>query len=66
MPSPDDLLATVEAADVLGVERSTVSRWVEKGRLVPAQKLPGNTGAFLFKRSHVEDVKRTLDAAAAS
>lgn len=51
---PADLIATVDAADLLGIERSTLSRWVASGRIVPAMKLPGQTGSMLFDRSDVE------------
>lgn len=53
MPS-DDLLSTVETADLIGVERSTVSKMVREARLTPAHKLPGPTGAFVFRRGEVE------------
>lgn len=50
----EDLIGTVEAAEVLGVERSVLTRWVQTGRLPEAIKLPGATGARLFRRSDVE------------
>ncbi len=45
-------IGTSEAATILGVDRSTVTRWVEKGDLTPIDTLPF-TGAFLFSRSEV-------------
>ena len=51
-----DLLATIEAAEVIGVERSTLSRWVASGRISIAHRLPGRNGAVLFARSEVERV----------
>lgn len=59
----NDLLGTVEAAEALGCERSTLSRWVKEGRLTPAHKLPGRNGAFLFTRDEIERV-RIAEAAA--
>lgn len=53
MPA-DDLLSTVETADLIGVERSTISKMVREGRLTPAAKLPGPTGAFVFTRGEAE------------
>lgn len=47
------LITTADAAQMLGVHVATVSRMVASGRLVPAIKVPGKTGAFLF---HPEDV----------
>lgn len=53
-PPPADFLATSEVADHFGVDRSTVTRWVEQGRLEAAHKNPGRTGSFVFKRDVVE------------
>jgi excisionase family DNA binding protein len=53
MPT-DDLLSTTEAADLIGTERSNVSKMVRDGRLVPARKMPGPTGAYVFHRAEVE------------
>lgn len=53
MPNPD-LLSTAEVADLRRVHVRTVHRWVATGRLTPALKLPGGTGAYLFNRSDVE------------
>lgn len=69
MANPDDLIPSVEATDMLGVGRSTLTRWVKSGRLPEAKKLPGATGARLFRRSDIERVaaeeaaKRTAKAA---
>lgn len=51
------LIGTAEAAEVIGVERSTLSHWIAKGRITPAQKLPGKTGVLLFTRAEVERVR---------
>lgn len=56
MPEPTDLLATVEAAKIIGVERSVLSRWVAFGRIAVAHQLPGRNGAMLFDRSEVDRV----------
>lgn len=64
VPKPSDLLSTVEAAAILKVERSTISRWVASGRLTPAHQIGGRTGAFLFTRSDVEKVRDSLAEAA--
>lgn len=42
------LIGTTEAADRLGVDRSTLVLWVQLGKVQPAMKLPGRTGAYLF------------------
>lgn len=65
MPNPDDLIPTVEAAQILGVERSTLTRWAESGKIQVAQQLPGATGARLFRRADIE-AKRDQLAGASS
>ena len=52
-----DLIGSQETAALLGVHYSTLTRWVERGRIVPAMKLKGLRGAFLFERSEVERVR---------
>lgn len=48
-----DLVSSAEAAELLGIDRSGVSRRVRDGELVPAKTLGGKTGAHLFERSDV-------------
>lgn len=62
---PTDLLATVEAAEIIGVERSTLSRWAASGRIKVAHQLPGRNGAVLFARSEVERVAHEYAGATA-
>jgi predicted site-specific integrase-resolvase len=50
------LLSTVETADRLQVDRSTLSRWVQLGRITPAMKLPGLTGSYLFDPEEIDRV----------
>ena len=50
----NDSMTTAEVADALQVHRKTVLRYVAARRLTPVQKLPGTTGAFLFRRRDVE------------
>ena len=52
--TPPTLLAVVEVAERLNVDRSVVRKLVAAGRLTPAMKLPGATGAYLFTESEVE------------
>lgn len=50
MQLEDDELViyTAEAAEILGVDRATVSRWAESGKLQVLRKLPGPNGVYLF------------------
>lgn len=56
-------LTTAEACEILAKDRATITRWVEAGKLTPAHKLPGRTGAFLFSRADVEKLAAELAAA---
>lgn len=56
---PDDLITTQAALEILTyADPSSVVRLVKEGALIPALKLPGKTGAYLFRR---EDVERLRD-----
>lgn len=49
MQSTDELLIGVaEASEVLGVSKTTVTRWAKSGRLPVIRKLRGETGGWLF------------------
>lgn len=50
------VIGSAEACSILGVDRSTLVRMVQAGRLVAATKLPGPSGAYLFDRETVEQL----------
>lgn len=52
--TPPPLVGSKEACRLLDINRSTITRWVASGRLVPFAKVPGTTGGFLFALSDVE------------
>lgn len=52
MHNTTELLSTAEAAELLQRDRSTVTRWVQSGRLTAALRTPG--GVLLFRRSDIE------------
>jgi len=58
------LIGSRAAADRLGVEVSTVTRYVTDGILVPATKLDGRNGAYVFHRADVEELASALAASA--
>lgn len=66
MSNPPNLLATAEVCAILSVRPSTISRWVESGRIKTAHKLPGHTGAFLFDPAEVDRVQTLLTERQAS
>lgn len=46
-------MTAAQAAARLGVDRKTILRWIADGRL-PAVKLAGRTGAYLFDPADVD------------
>ena len=49
-----ELVPSVEACDILGIDRSTLSRWAKDGKIRPALKLGGLRGPMWFTRADVE------------
>lgn len=49
-----DLITTAMVAQMLHRDVSTISRMVARGDLVPAVKVPGTRGAYLFRRADIE------------
>lgn len=56
-PQIDDLLTSREVADRLGVNRRTVTRWAESGRLRIAERIDKLRGAYLFRPEDVEQAR---------
>ena len=54
--SNPDLIGSAEAAQIIGCDRSNLSRWVAMGRMTYAMQLPGHNGAVLFTRDEVDRV----------
>ena len=48
-----DEITVAEAAVLIGVDRSTINRWITRGRLTPTRKLPGRTGTTLVSSDDV-------------
>lgn len=58
---PDDLMTTTDALTVLGVDRSTLTRWVAQDKLTPV--LGGGKGqAFIFRADDVHRLARERKA----
>jgi excisionase family DNA binding protein len=66
MPSAPDLVGSDEAARLIGINRATLTRWVQAGKITPLMKLPGITGAVLFHRRDVEKLAAEPNAGKAS
>lgn len=54
-----DLLTSTQAGQIIGKSGRTVVRMAEKGLVRTAGKLPGDNGAFLFRRSDIEALLNT-------
>ena len=52
--SKTDLLRSIEAAEILEVDRATFNRWVARGDIPIESQFPGATGGRLFRRIDVE------------
>lgn len=61
-----EYITAAEAADLLGVDRRSVVRFIDNGDLTALDKLPGRTGAYLFNREDVERFAETRSKANAS
>lgn len=64
MSNPRLAITSDEAATLLGVDRRSVVRFVDRGELTPSLKLPGRTGAYLFERADVEQLQQQRAGAA--
>jgi excisionase family DNA binding protein len=51
MQATPDLIGTEEVAAIFGVDRSTVTRWVQAEKLTPAVS---GRGFYLFDRAAIE------------
>ena len=49
-----DLRGSKEACDRIGVDRSTLSRWIKDGTAKPAMQLAIANGAYLFTNAEIE------------
>lgn len=63
MAPVNDLLTAEQAAERAGVNRRTISKWADSGRLPVALRLPGATGARLFRVSDVDAATDPVKAA---
>lgn len=59
-----ELIRTKDAAAVLHVHRSTLTRMVETGKLKPAVRGEGVRGEMFFYASDIERMRRAAERAA--
>lgn len=58
--------SAANVAAQLGVDRSTVTRWVESGYIRPAVQLVGERGAHGFSAEEIERVRALRSSAVAA
>jgi len=58
MPKVENWISSSDAADALGIDRSTLALWAREGKIAPLMKLPGIRGAYVFDRAEVERLAR--------
>lgn len=63
---PNELLTSPQVALRLGCSTRTVHRLVTSNDLIPAHRLPGPNGAFLFDSADVEAYCQQRDGEAAA
>lgn len=56
MPKHSPFIGSAEACSLLKIHPATLMRWVRVGKVEEAHKLPGDNGARLFRREHIEQL----------
>lgn len=56
VPKTPDLIDSREVCALLGIDKSTLTRWVQVNKLTPAMRVGGNN-AYLFQRSDIEALR---------
>lgn len=51
-------LSSAQACQRLGIDRSTLTRWVEAGKLKPVVKLRGIRGAYVFDAADIDQLTK--------
>ena len=52
-----NLLGTKEVAEIMGTNRATINRWVDRGRIKPVGTV-GKRGIRVFDRAAIEELAR--------
>jgi predicted site-specific integrase-resolvase len=56
------LITTKEACDILGIDKSTLGRWRQQGRITPAYTPPTANGSLLWHRADIEALAQVRTA----
>lgn len=52
-----DLIGTAEAAEIIGIDRSTLTRLADRGEIPSIRPVPGIRSPLLFARADVEALR---------
>lgn len=53
----NDVIGSAEAAGLLRIDRSTLTRWVKASRLTPVMRGTGATGEMFFNRADIDALR---------
>jgi predicted site-specific integrase-resolvase len=56
-------IGSSDVCERLGIDRGTLTHWIQAGKIKPAGKLPGPNGAYLWDPKYINGI--VLDRAAA-
>lgn len=62
MAKNNQFMSSAETAARLNIHRSTLTRWVQQGKIAPVIKGDGVRGAMFFERKEVARVQKSLIA----
>lgn len=65
-PQELTFIGSAEVCVRLDIDRSTLIRWIQLGRIQPARKLPGKSGPYLFDPTYINRLVIDRAAQAAS
>lgn len=61
-PQVAEFIGSTEVCRRLGIDRGTLTRWIQLGHITPSGKLPGSSGAYLWDPAYIDrvvDARRT-------
>lgn len=61
---PVRMIDSTEVCVRLGIDRGTLTRWIQLGRIQPAGKMPGVSGAYLWDPKYINGLAIERAAAA--
>jgi hypothetical protein len=53
-PQVAEFIGSTEVCKRLDIDRATLTRWIQLGRIKPSGKLPGVSGAYLWDPAYID------------